>query len=350
MPRYSKSFSIDKLQHTNYSATPADQSSKEGENLPLMPDLFMYQDHSQVSEEAFKSIEAEMRETKSNRGHVKVPFPLKLHEMLEEVEAEGLSSVVSWQTHGRAFLVHKPHAFVTNIMRRFFRQSKYTSFQRQLNLYGFKRLTLGPDTGAYYHEYFLRGKPFLYKGIIRTKLKCINRKAKGNPEIEPNLYDFPPLTHSLQDDYIPVSRLNACAQPGLSQIEDRNIQTLKLNADSENQHMRTRILDAHSDLSFDTEIIERSENRDTDSIEQEIHGTICVLSSFGGKAFHFLDFGDLPDQLNERISQKQNNTINCDHALHMIPTSPTSKQHVNYSRSSSSVTSSVSTLFDLLDL
>ena len=56
--------------------------------------------------------------------------------MLEVTEREGLADVVSFFSHGRAFAIHKPRRFVQEIMPRFFRQTRLTSFQRQLNLYG----------------------------------------------------------------------------------------------------------------------------------------------------------------------------------------------------------------------
>eukprot|EP00804_Cyclotella_cryptica_P004562 CCRYP_006901-RB/>CCRYP_006901-RB protein AED:0.43 eAED:0.43 QI:0/-1/0/1/-1/0/1/0/74 len=56
--------------------------------------------------------------------------------MLDQTKTEGLEAIVSWLKHGRAFKIHDPKAFAEVIMPRFFNQSKYTSFQRQLNLYG----------------------------------------------------------------------------------------------------------------------------------------------------------------------------------------------------------------------
>jgi HSF-type DNA-binding len=80
---------------------------------------------------------------------------------------------------------------------RYFNQSKLTSFQRQLNLYGFNRLTQGRDRGGYYHEYFLRGKPSLSMRMTRVKVKGIGIKAISTPDQEPNFYALPPVTQSV---------------------------------------------------------------------------------------------------------------------------------------------------------
>lgn len=73
-------------------------------------------------------------DARRNRGGVTEPFPEKLHRMLQICEQEGKSDIVSFFPHGRAFAIHKPRKFQSEIMPRFFRQSRLTSFQRQLNL------------------------------------------------------------------------------------------------------------------------------------------------------------------------------------------------------------------------
>jgi hypothetical protein len=102
--------------------------------------------------------------------------------------------------------VHNPKLFVDHVMPHYFSQSKLTSFQRQLNLYGFQRLTKeGRDSGGYYHELFLRGKPFLCKQMTRTKVKGTGFKAASSPESEPDFWHMPPVStvtpcHTSDDD------------------------------------------------------------------------------------------------------------------------------------------------------
>ena len=130
------------------------------------------------------------------RGGVTEPFPEKLHRMLLEVEESGDSNIISFFSHGRAFGVHDPERFVHKIMPKYFKQSRMSSFQRQLNLYGFTRISSGADAGGYYHELFLKGRPALCvhmrrvgvpQGEDRRKLKSGARKS------EPDFYSMQPL-------------------------------------------------------------------------------------------------------------------------------------------------------------
>jgi HSF-type DNA-binding len=115
---------------------------------------------------------------------------MKLHALLERLEQDGLAHIVSWQLHGRCFCIHKPKEFTEMILPTYLRQAKLTSFQRQLNLYGFQRLTRGKDTGGYYHELFLRGKGNLTKRMKRTKIKGTKFKAASSPDQEPDFYSM----------------------------------------------------------------------------------------------------------------------------------------------------------------
>ena len=128
--------------------------------------------------------EDDSRKRRGPRGGVAQPFPEKLHLMLSSVDRD---DIVSWQPHGRCFVVHNAKAFVTLVMPKYFRQSKLTSFQRQLNLYGFCRLTSGRDRGGYYHELFLRNRPDLCKRMMRTRIKGTGIKAASNPHAEVSL-------------------------------------------------------------------------------------------------------------------------------------------------------------------
>ena len=115
-------------------------------------------------------------------------FPQLLHKMLEDAEHKGFQNIVSWQPHGRAFRVHDKKKFVKEILSKYFRQTQFTSFQRQLNLYCFQRLTIGNDKGASYHELFRRDQPHLSRQMVRKRIKGNGARAATDAESEPNFY------------------------------------------------------------------------------------------------------------------------------------------------------------------
>jgi hypothetical protein len=74
---------------------------------------------------------------------------------------------------------------------RYFKQSKLSSFQRQLNLWGFQRVLDGIDRGGYYHELFLMGRPDLAKIMLRTRVRATLQEPKPWAQDDPDFYVYP---------------------------------------------------------------------------------------------------------------------------------------------------------------
>jgi len=149
-------------------------------------------------------------------GGVQVPFPVMLYEMLEQIELcgpEEFQDVVAWQPHGRCFKVRDIHKFEESVLPRFFQhQKKFASFRRQLNLYGFKRLCRpGPDNGAYYHQLFLRARPYLCRSMARVSSLqgSSDTRVASNPEHEPRFSKMGPLPALSLNAVVAVGK-NSC--------------------------------------------------------------------------------------------------------------------------------------------
>ncbi|KAK1734136.1 heat shock factor family protein [Skeletonema marinoi] len=111
-------------------------------------------------------------------------FPARLHAIMSD---EKYSNIISWMPHGRAWKVLNKTLFVEEVIPKFFGQSKFASFTRQLSGWGFKRLhNTGPDFGCYYHECFLRGHPRLT--VLMRRVSPGQGKATPNMHSEPDFY------------------------------------------------------------------------------------------------------------------------------------------------------------------
>ena len=193
-----------------------DEDSKQS-----LPKYGLYTDHSQVTFSHLSNTERSNLHL-YNTNTIGGPFPIKLQIVLKVIEQLGKTNVISWLPHGRAFIINRPREFENDIMNRFFKQTKLSSFKRQLNLYDFQRITQGPDSGSYYHEMFLRGKPMIAMKMIRRKIKGNDRIPHGNIDDEPNFYAMPMLgptvsngnrTRNSQDHIVPRPSLDEYNDP-----------------------------------------------------------------------------------------------------------------------------------------
>jgi hypothetical protein len=134
------------------------------------------------------------------RGGVIEPFPEKLHRLLLEVEAAGRADVISFVANGRAFAIHKPDKFFKEIVPLYFRQSRLSSFKRQLNLYGFELINTGPARGGYYHELFVKDRSELCRRMRRVAVKVNPKEGSEANKEEPTGEAAADKAKNIKDD------------------------------------------------------------------------------------------------------------------------------------------------------
>lgn len=126
-------------------------------------------------------------------------FPAKMHAILSRKDFE---DIVAWLPHGRSWRVLKPREFEVKVIPKFFEHAKFSSFVRQANGWGFRRITQGKDRNSYYHEMFLRGLPHLCKTMKRPG---VAEKKAADPDHEPDLYKISeehPVPQKAEDDSV----------------------------------------------------------------------------------------------------------------------------------------------------
>jgi HSF-type DNA-binding len=120
----------------------------------------------------------------------------KLHRLLGEVEVAGRADVISFVGQD-AFRIHKPELFFAEIVPRYFRHSRLSSFKRQLNLYGFSLVgEKGDAQGGYRHELFRKDEPALCRRIRRVAIKQLAQRKPTTASLPPP----PPPPPTMSDE------------------------------------------------------------------------------------------------------------------------------------------------------
>mmetsp|Transcript_8197 Transcript_8197/g.12586 ORF Transcript_8197/g.12586 Transcript_8197/m.12586 type:complete len:220 (+) Transcript_8197:17-676(+) len=134
-----------------------------------------------------------MNNTTSRRSGISKTFPMKLYHMLCDTERSAITpKAVQWSQEGDAFIITRPKEFSSVFLPLYFRTDKFSSFQRQLNAYGFKRSNLYSgqnDIHIYKNEAFRRNDPQSVTFIKRrgTGVTKVPRKQMKIP--------FPKVAH-----------------------------------------------------------------------------------------------------------------------------------------------------------
>lgn len=138
------------------------------------------------------------KETKTSKskisGNDSPIFLRKTYHMIDSCDPE----IAAWSDNGETFVVKQPDVFEKSIIPQFFKHSKFSSFVRQLNFYGFRKIKysdtikidtkLEAETANYWrfrHEKFIRGKPELLADIRRHNSQSSVEKDKAGESTQP---------------------------------------------------------------------------------------------------------------------------------------------------------------------
>ncbi|KAK8593587.1 hypothetical protein V6N12_045664 [Hibiscus sabdariffa] len=141
------------------------------------------------------------------------PFLLKTYMLVEDPATD---DVISWNTDGSGFVVWQPAEFARDLLPTLFKHSNFSSFVRQLNTYGFRKVAT--SRWEFCNEMFRKGESELLGKIRR-------RKAWANKQQSGAAIQVFPATECVEEQ----RSSSTCSSSGFNSLVDENKRLKKEN-------------------------------------------------------------------------------------------------------------------------
>ncbi|KAF7433769.1 stress-responsive transcription factor hsf1 [Pleurotus ostreatus] len=164
---------------------------------------------------------------KAHRGSISLPkttqqlVPAFLQKLYEIITDKSNADLIRWSDRGDILMVVDHERFANELLGRWFKHQNFNSFVRQLNMYGFRKVShlqqgtlqspIDPKIWSFEHPCFRRGQPDLLCLIQRRKHGASTGEASAVVQL-----------HSIVDEVAGIERHQAAISAELTELKQSN--------------------------------------------------------------------------------------------------------------------------------